>query len=254
MNSQQNKLAQFSEGSIYFIHIRKTAGRSLASVLNKADRQRKNARVDNTKQYFFQCCQNPGQFKNSIIGTHFNYGLHLGNFRHLLGLEKYAYVTILRDPVERAISFYYYILRERPAEYEHPLFKKAKECGLKEFYEWGVQNIQVKHLCNPNFFSNPSLATKVEQAKYNLEHKFAYFGISEYFSDSVRLLNHVFGWNYPLSDLPTKNKNAQRPEQENISAETLDYLREVHQPEYEVYDFAVKLFKERVALLPVEEG
>jgi len=126
---------------------------------------------------------------------HFCYGVH-----RLLDIDT-TYITLLRDPVRRLISLYYYSHSTPTAHYH----KVARNMTLEEF----LFRCQLLELDNgmtrliagdkDSLFINQTPFGQcdealLEQAKANLDRDFSFVGIQEEFDKSVLLLAQVLGW------------------------------------------------------------
>ncbi|MGB3544198.1 MAG: hypothetical protein WBA11_14865, partial [Rubrivirga sp.] len=131
-------------GTLIFTHIPKTAGTSL----------KKSAifpNVDRSDIYWVlgirQLIQDRPHGRKIVLG-HFPYGAH-----RLLGRGPFRYLTVLRDPVDRAVSFYNYVLLceqgnpGHPGDYAwHPALPDAKRYPIDEFYQLeAYRNVQTKY-------------------------------------------------------------------------------------------------------------
>ncbi|MGK7943896.1 MAG: sulfotransferase family 2 domain-containing protein [Microcystaceae cyanobacterium] len=237
--------------TVYFLHLRKTAGTSLAKAINSATTSPSLVSVDNWKDYFLSLyfSQQPS-FDGKIIRTHSFYGIHLMNARHLISKKRYTYLTILRDPIERAISYYYYVKREREPRYKHPHADLANRLEIEDFYQKpGLKNEQTRIIAG---IASKRLKTwkkgnslLLAMAKSHLANQFAVVGITERFNETIDLINQTFNWKLP-NDAPSKKVNQSRPKQDELSAETLNSLRESHQLDLELYQFAKQLFEKQL--------
>jgi len=118
-----------AERTVIFVHIPKTAGTTLYQIIDRnyapdaihtarpADMVRAIKTLDDARKA-----------KIRILRAHAGFGLH----ESLPG--PWAYFTILRDPIERVISYYYDICRTP----QHGWHKQAKSMGLKGFVESGL--------------------------------------------------------------------------------------------------------------------
>ena len=89
--------------TVLFLHNAKTAGRTLMDYLRH---------VYGPKEFFwptslydiarFAIQPPPGVRELRFVGGHFNFGFHEPHF------SKFVYFTLLREPVDRVASFYYY--------------------------------------------------------------------------------------------------------------------------------------------------
>jgi hypothetical protein len=239
-----------NEGSktVYFLHIRKTAGTSFFKKVKASERAPQLISFDGFKKYFIYGLQERNiDLSNFMIRTHDYYGLHYFNFQHLFNSNKYTYATILRNPIDRAISYYYYVRKEREPKYQHPDYELACDLDIKDFYERpGADNEQTRILSgwHSQIFTqcNPWL---LDTAKKHLSQRFSVVGLTERFDETVDLFNQKFDWNLD-QNLAKAKVNLARPKQRELSQETLESLRDSHKFDLELYDFAVRLFENQL--------
>ena len=165
------------------------------------------------------------------------------------------YITMLRDPVDRAVSFYYYvkdIVRIDLVE-RHPLRDYADSVTISKFYENpSMSNIQTRYMAGfiynkmyPIMFKNTRFVdTMLAAAKRNLTECRA-FGIQGQFDASVKLIQKRMGWTeyVPLDAKAAKTKD--RPSYEEIdryNKRVIPSLRNSHRLDQELYRYAVELF------------
>ena len=104
-----------------------------------------------------------------------------------------TYITMLRDPVARLLSSYYFVLR-RPL---NPLHRKLKNEGLtvedclRLFPE--RNNTQCRFIAGVKDTAIDD-ERLLEIAKENLAKSFSVVGISERFEESLILISKTFGW------------------------------------------------------------
>lgn len=157
-----------------------------------------------------------------------------------------TYVTMLRDPVERVISFYYYILQSP----EHYLFPRVAEgrMSLRDFIQNGVSketdNFQCRLLsrdCGRADFGQcpPSM---LDDARDNLERYFSVVGLTERFTETLVLLGEIFGWRKRLF-FRKINVTKNRARREEIPAGVLDLIRGCNQLDMALYQYACERLK-----------
>ena len=158
------------------------------------------------------------------------------------------YWTILRRPIERLISYYYFVQREP----EHYLYDYANTPGmtlrryLEERVSLQTDNFQtrlISGIWTDVGYGECDEAT-LGLAKKNLEEHFALVGLTERFDESLMLLKRTFGW----GDVFYKRRNVTegRPRREALPAETVAVLRAHNQLDLELYAFAKELFEKQV--------
>lgn len=174
------------------------------------------------------------------VGGHCWFGVHQ-NFS-----KPFKYFTMLRNPLERVISEYYYIL-ERP---NHKAFSEVKTLSLSDF----IQHFPVKS-SNQQTRRLSGLIHKpdLDLAKFNLTHHFEVAGIAEMFNESVYLMKKVFGWN----DIEYQKANVTktRPSMKEIPSDILKELEDRNQMDIELYEFAkTELINQLASLNPISRG
>ena len=159
------------------------------------------------------------------------------------GLHEYlpqgaTYITMLREPVARFLSSYYFILR-RPL---HPLHRKLKKerLGVEDYLRLVPHrhNLQCRLIAGieDKVIDDESL---LDTAKEHLAKSFSVVGICERFEESLMLIAKTFGWEVPFYENRKVSKNRSRVEQKAI-----DMIREHDRLDLELYEFGKGLFEE----------
>jgi len=160
-----------------------------------------------------------------------------------------AYFTLLREPIERVISFYFFVRRE-PEHYAHEALL-AKDMTLQRYVEsWQTpvtSNFATRMLSGTwaGTPGEPCDKGTLALAKHNLDEQFAVVGLTERFDETLLLLKRRFGWR--TAYYRQHNVTRSRPSQETLSAETLAVLREHNRLDLVLYDHAKALFEKQVA-------
>ena len=222
--------------ALIFLHIPKTAGTTLNRIIEwqyspfeifTMDPYRIRATPERLKRL-------PERRRRRLrmVRGHMFYGVH-----ECLP-QGATYITMLRDPVPRALSAYYFILR-RPL---NPLHRKVKRdrLGVEDCLRLFPQrhNLQCRLISGLK-----DIATDDERllgiAKENLVKSFSVVGISERFDESLMLIATTFDWEIPLYKNCKVSKA--RPQ---IDPGTVEMIRDHNRLDVELYEFGKGLFEE----------
>lgn len=198
--------------TLIWLHIFKTAGQTIAFIL-KQEYGPRLAWVSGDKEVeeIFgngdSETASGGRTPKAILG-HVRFGVH----RFVPGPCVYA--TILRNPVDRVISYYAMIRRLR----RHPLHPVIARMSLPEFARRSG-DLQVRTLsgwgADSTVFPDHCPPTMLGEAKRNLEEHFAVTGLQDRFDESVLLMKRALGWRRAF--YISKNVGRERPTSEEVS-------------------------------------
>jgi hypothetical protein len=252
---------QLMTDPVYYLHIPKTGGTFFTSFLDS--------------QFYAQdIC--PAQLLPELFRLAETdlprYRFFRGHLWH--GLDSHLkrrlqYITLLRNPVQRTISWYSHV-RRNEAAYRHQRVVD-ENWSLLDFVRdeetnWDMVNAQALFLAvdldyaalarDPVGYGQAVVKqyarrgndrALLDLAKRRLE-RCAFFGITERMQDSVSLLSYTMGF-YPDFSLPRLNVAGNRPAESEISAETIDAIKAITGIDQELYDWAGQLFEERFRLM-----
>jgi Galactose-3-O-sulfotransferase len=158
-----------------------------------------------------------------------------------------TYVTFLREPISRVLSFYSYA-RSRPDHYLYRLITEERlglEAFLKREATVELFNLQTRMIAgdgnNPNGSVDRSM---LERAKENLRTHFCFVGLTEEFDASLLLLSRIFGWRLPL--FVKRNVSSKKSLPSAIDAQTAALLHEANALDLELYEFAQELLQSQL--------
>ena len=155
---------------------------------------------------------------------------------------------MLREPVDQAVSLYYYILRMRHSA--EPFYEAA---GAPFPGSWE------QYLAWPNHFNNQLafLAGKLHRtaaltgddlarAKDRLLDLKAHVGLTERYADSLHVFECVTGRCIPDRKVQIQNRTLNRPSLDAIPRTVIDRIREQSALDMELYEFGRALFEEDI--------
>ena len=222
--------------ALIFLHIPKTAGTTLNRIIDwqysplaifTIDPYRVRATPERLKHL-------PEQRRRRlrVVRGHMLYGIH--NFLP----QGATYVTMLRDPVARVLSAYYFVLR-RPLNPLHRKLKRERlsvqDC-LRLFPD--RQNLQCRFIAGTEDTAIED-ERLLEIAKENLTKSFSVVGISERFEESLMLMATTFGWEISFYDSCKVSRT--RPQ---MDPATVEMIRDHNRLDLELYEFGKALFEQ----------
>lgn len=227
---------------IIFLHIPKAAGSSLRKVIEKEIKANQISTLDLQVGEEFKLA---GRFnaeeldKIRVFQGHMPFGLHREIYK------PFTYITILRDPVERIISHYYFVLRNE----NHYLYREvtSKKMSLADYVmnktTNELDNGQLRLISGDNMVDFGHCTEEMlDKAKYNLRHFFSIVGVSNRFDDVISLLRRHFGWK--IKNYKKENVNERKAKSTIIPQEVLDLIMENNQLDYALYKYALELLDE----------
>ena len=226
---------------VIFVHIQKTGGMTLATMIRRQFTRARVFQVNGTLRLAAQQLTAMPEARRANIAFiygHVPFGLH----DYLPGSA--AYVTILRNPVDRMVSVYYYALR-RPEWALHREIKR-RHLSLHDFALSDAasefNNGQTRRIagCDDPIDSN----TALEKACENLRRHFLLAGLMERLDESVLLCRKLLGWRRVFYQ--RKNLNRHRVRLEDIPRATLAAIERNNTVDLELYEMACKRFDELI--------
>ncbi len=234
--------------TLIFLHLPKTAGTTLRHIIDRQYQPEEILSIDgvDVQRVIDELESLPPDGKRKIrcLKGHAPFGLH----RWLP--QPAAYVTLIRNPLERIVSEYYYVRRTPQYPFHEELI--ARELSLLDYVridiESGKANLQTRwiaglmdiHDALPPYDFLPGDALSV--ARRNLETHFAVVGLTDQFDEALLLMRRVFGWRNIL--YCRKNVSPDRPSVEQIETTTRRLMETHNELDLELYEFACTLFDE----------
>ena len=229
--------------TLFFIHIPKTAGTTLSFIMDEQYNSNNVFAIDggNVKDSTEQFKNLPDEEKNkyNLVWGHMNFGVHKA-------LNKQStYITLLRDPVDRLISHYYFA-KQTP---HHYLYNKIKlyNMDLKGYVMGGLTNEadngQVRDLSGIEDIEFGKCSQEIlEIAKKNIEEHFSLVGLTERFGDTLKILRKKFGWKIDPF-YPKQRVNDCRPKKEMVEKNTVKIIENFNRLDVELYKWCKERFE-----------
>jgi Sulfotransferase family len=228
-----------------FNHIPKTAGMSFHQFIK--DNVPSNSVLD------FYTLDNRDRLVEYASQTQSRYAAIVGHlpysfFVNLTLPAAASHITVLREPVSRLVSYYYYI-RTSETHYLHD-WVIGENVSLHKFFEsqptMEIDNLHLRFLCSTDCSNVPIGGCKremLDEAKDNLQNRFAVVGLQEYFAQSLVLTARTMGWTHITN--PEINRAENKPKSSEKEAETLALIQSMNEFDIELYSFAQELFIKR---------
>lgn len=234
-----------------YLHIPKTAGSAVISAIREHFLGRKSCEVEGPDYLASEARLLDGGSSRAdqfdLVTGHFSYGLHRAFARPC------HYYAIVRDPVDRLISLYYFT-KSTPA---HPRYSAANDMSLMQYALSGIhpeiENCQTKMLSGrpaSNFLNGVEVCSSedIDRAIAHLDSSFVSVGVFEHLELSLRMLTAKTGW--PNTVVARQNVTLNRPRASDISDEERRALESVNRFDLILYRHALDRLCKSVDDLP----
>ena len=229
-----------------FIHIPKAAGSTLTTILDREYDPSLTYTIEGDIEQSirkFVSLSSNYRDKIKLLRGHIPYGLH----RHINRSSKYF--TMMRNPEDRIISYYHYVLRSKD-HYLHDEVvggKMSLNSFIKSQITLELDNDQTRHLSGL-FYDIPfGKITEdiLEVAKRNIDKDFLIVGLSEKFDESLLLMKKFLNWRH-LPLYVRKNVTKNRPATNTLNSQDLNLIRNYNSFDVQLYSYAEKKFEEKL--------
>lgn len=228
-----------------FLHVPKAGGTTLQSIIERHYRPSETFFAGTLVQDAVQRLRKTDREVRAgvrLAAGHVPYGLH----DDLPG--QYSYFTVLREPVDRVVSFFYFV-RQNGAHYLHD-FSSASGMALAQFMDSGasvmLDNAQTRLISGiwdqvPYGELSPDA---LELARRRLRDRFDVVGLSERFDETLLILGRRYGWKHLY--YRRQNVTARRPHVDTIDAADRRAVAEHNRLDEQLYEYAQELFERQV--------
>ena len=229
---------------IVLTHIQKTAGNSVIAYLRRCLTVERIARIHEfemspREEIERAVAEKYGHF--DVLAGHIPFCRRVDE---LTAPRESINISILREPVDRVVSLYYY-LRANASWLGQGQTIIEKKITLESFAnsEAYFDNHMVRMLCDVEPISVPLGACTnemLEQAKINVVKHFLLVGLTEQTPEFLAVLARLFC--FSLEDVPSENVNKQRSSISSVSKEALAAIAKHNSYDVELYEFVQRMW------------
>lgn len=203
MAIQEDQAAPLHENDLFiFVHIPKTAGSTFKYTLARQFPDQGMPKIGPDYQAsinHIRTLSAEEKTRVSCISGHVPYGIH-----RYFERRKPRYVSFVRDPVNRTLSEYFFLMKRPqllPLIGLTPDAKLTPEAFLEQQVAMGMQDFQTRVLTGyDNLVESvlppyrPMAITNVDELLCGIERSFDLIGTVERFDESLLLMRDRFGW------------------------------------------------------------
>jgi hypothetical protein len=255
--------SELSGKAMLFLHIHKTAGTTLHRIIEREYNPLRIYTIEGGAIEWsvdhFKSLSERRRAALQVVKGHMSFGLH-----ELLP-QPSTYITFLRDPVDRWLSFYYYAKSDRLGPFYQRMVRENLDLPTLMRLAWWNNNLQCKQIAgidrrefrpidfvkevtrpgapppepDPDQWSN---STTLERAKENLTRYFSFVGVTERFGEGLALLKQLFSWKF--TSYGTYRKSRERPERVTLDSGVRAAIQERNALDCALYELAKALFQQ----------
>lgn len=227
---------------LVFVHLRKTAGTTISYVMQRQFGRDQaieiNAPTVEAANQTWGAMTPERRARIKCVRGHLPYR------KDLFAPREITCFTVLRDPVARVVSEYYFNLRNAGERFHAALSRKG--VTLDQFVDSElfaeVHNTQSRMLAGADPGADPSQL--LDAAIANLRDKMALVGVSERLDETLLLSRAILGWRWLI--YRRINVNPRRPPIDRIAPATLAAIERANSLDRSLYRFACEQLNEQI--------
>ena len=178
-----------------------------------------------------------------VVQGHLKYGIHFNLNRGA------KYFAILRNPIDRVLSTYYYVISQD--NNPQNLSSNDNTMSIFEYVNSGINpfliNGQTQLISGKTCSINDPLIKSKELlsiAKKNIKENFIFTGTTEQFDESILLLKGILRWKSPYYSRANKTKN--KPDYKKIDKKIRDFIKAHNQLDINLYNYVKKSINDKI--------
>ncbi|MEM0925925.1 MAG: sulfotransferase domain-containing protein [Planctomycetota bacterium] len=241
--------------TLIFLHIPKAGGNSFLDFLTPHFRKEDRFDVSEGLRYTERLSELetlPTKAKGQLrfVFGHLPFGIH-----EWLP-QQCRYITVLRDPVDRILSHYYFVREQR----KHPMHETvmSRRMSISDYVTSGLSgelnNGMVRLLCGrPDADSlrghGPCQEEDLTEAKRNLDGHFAVVGLLEQMHATQRVVSQVLGWDD--KEPVRRNQTKKRKSVQTLRRRDRDAILSKNAMDIDLYRWASDRFQQQCSALDI---
>jgi hypothetical protein len=236
--------------TLVFLHIPKTAGISLREILLAARAPHQTFRINHPIDDQARLQRQSDYFKQhlGLVEGHLYYGIH-----HILPRPS-IYLTMLRHPVDRILSYYSFVRQTK----HHHLHEAVASLSLAQCLERKLtielDNFMVRSFTGLHNVWVPFggvTRDMLAEAKAHLD-SIAALGLTEHFDESLARFAAMFNWPTELTAAPPRlNTTPDRLRADHLSPADRAAIEACNELDLELYNYGVDQWNTRATACPV---
>ena len=228
------------------LHIPKTGGTTLRDIIQRqyqAEKILMIPKLDESEDILKEVSTSQiNQLK--LIQGHLKYGIH--NHFH----RRAKYFAIIRDPINRVLSTYYYVLSQK--NNPQNLSTSNNQMTIYDYVQSGVNpfliNGQTQLISGKTGnIDNPIIKSEelFSLAKENIANDFLFLGITEMFDETILILKNMLGWHMPYYSIANRTKK--KPNYDAVNPTIISFIKEHNQLDIKLYNITKTSLLNRIA-------
>ena len=228
------------------LHIPKTGGTTLRDIIQRQYQSEKILmipKLDESEDILKEVSTSQiNQLK--LIQGHLKYGIH--NHFH----RRAKYFAIIRDPINRVLSTYYYVLSQK--NNPQNLSTSNNQMTIYDYVQSGVNpfliNGQTQLISGKTGnIDNPIIKSEelFSLAKENIANDFLFLGITEMFDETILILKNMLGWHMPYYSIANRTKN--KPNYDAVNPTIISFIKEHNQLDIKLYNITKTSLLNKIA-------